>query len=445
MFDHEPLLKVGIIENAPEIRGEFRRDYLVGGAKTLHGLFTARVKNRNVEVSDSYGNVLSAAPEIRSSPSGAATFSLHDVTIGIQFHWERKETQVFQGNLILLTQDGSTVTAINEISLEDYLRSVVSSEMNAEAPREFLRAHAIVSRSWLGAMLDRKTTKTDEEESAPKTAPSDHEKIVWYDREDHPMFDVCADDHCQRYQGITKIITREANDAVESTRGQFLVWKSHICDARYYKACGGRTENFESAWQDTEIPYLKSISDSKQEFPVIVFEADAEEWIQSRPEAFCNVTDDVFLKTILPSFDLETKDFFRWRVEYSREDLEKIVAKKSGIDFGRILDLVPIERGPSGRIIKLKVVGEKNTVVVGKELEIRRWLSDSHLYSSAFMVKAEKDEEGIPTRFVLFGAGWGHGVGMCQIGAAVMAAQGRKAESIVRHYFRGAGIKRLYR
>jgi SpoIID/LytB domain protein len=224
----------------------------------------------------------------------------------------------------------------------------------------------------------------------------------------------------------------------------FLVYDNEICDARYYKACGGMTELFENAWADTPLAYLTNVSDAPQNFPPVVTEEDARAWIHSNPDAYCNTTDGNILRQVLPSFDQETTDFFRWTVVYTRQELEALMAKKSGIDFGTLHALTPLERGPSGRIFKLKIEGAKKTLIVGKELEIRRWFSKSHLYSSAFVVETERDSAGVPVSFTFRGAGWGHGVGLCQIGAAVMAVKGFPAEDIVKHYFRNAQLMTLY-
>jgi SpoIID/LytB domain protein len=316
--------------------------------------------------------------------------------------------------------------------------------MSATAPFELLRAHAVVSRSWLAALLERKQKKEVEQEQSPAAGQRGDELIRWYGHEDHSNFDVCADDHCQRYHGVSTIVSDAVSEAVDSTRGIFLVMEDQICDTRYSKACGGLTENFENVWDDVPVPYLQSVSDASAKHKPIRSEKEAERWINSRPEAYCNTTDQVILRQILPSFDQETADFFRWTVSYSREELEELIRTKSGMDFGTLQDLVPVERGPSGRIVRLKIVGSKKTLTVGKELEIRKWLSASHLYSSAFSVKAERNGKNIPVRFVLTGAGWGHGVGMCQIGAAVMATQGINAEDILSHYFKGTKLARLY-
>jgi stage II sporulation protein D len=382
--------------------------------------------------------------EFRCLALNGATCTLCNVTIGMNFHWERKEDQTFEGNLRFLTDANGTVSAINEIGVEQYLQSVISSEMNAEAPGELLKTHAITSRSWLAAMLERQKKFKNVHIPSQRSQGTKDEILRWYDREDHTHFDVCADDHCQRYQGITKVIANSAKEAVSATRGQFLVHNNEICDARFSKACGGRTELFEHTWEETPIPYLQSVSDSAQAYPQLLNEADAERWILSSPDAYCNTSDGGILKQVLPSFDQETTGFFRWKVEYTQEQLVHILYTKSEIDFGMVMDLVPLSRGPSSRMYKLKVVGSRRTIIVGKELEIRRWFSKSHLYSSAFIVKTERDAKGIPAKFTLFGAGWGHGVGLCQIGAAVMAAKGCKAEEIVKHYFRKSELRKLY-
>jgi len=342
-----------------------------------------------------------------------------------------------------LNLDG-TLSVINRISLEAYLKSVISSEMSAEAPFEFLKAHAITSRSWLVAMLEREAKKKNVQTQAQHSIESEDEIIRWYAREDHVHYDVCADDHCQRYQGITKIISSSVIKTIEETRGIFLVADNEICDARFSKACGGKTELFENCWEDTPISYLKSILDSSLQLSDIDSEEKAEKWILSFPDSYCNTNDESIIRKVMPSYDQETKDFFRWKIEYSRKQLEEILYSKSGIDFGTVLDIIPVKHGPSGRIVKLKIVGSKRTIVVGKELEIRRWLSTSHLYSSAFIVEIERDTNGLPVKFIFHGAGWGHGVGLCQIGAAVMASKGFSAEEILKHYFNGAELKKLF-
>jgi len=328
--------------------------------------------------------------------------------------------------------------------VEQYLKSVIASEMSATAPIELLRAHAITSRSWLVAMLERQKTLGNAGGPARRGRETEEEIVRWYDREDHRFFDVCADDHCQRYHGVTKIISPKAAEAVQDTRGVFLVHGGAICDARYSKSCGERSEVFATAWEGVTVPYLATISDAAVEHPPVTSEEAAEKWVRSAPEAYCNTTDGNILRQVLPSFDQETTDFYRWTVSYTQEELSGLLLKRSGLDFGEIRRLEPLQRGPSGRIVRLRIVGSRRTVVVGKELEIRRWLSSSHLYSSAFVVQHEGGAGEVPARFTLRGAGWGHGVGFCQIGAAVMAARGFKAEQIVKHYFRGAELEKLY-
>ncbi len=444
MISAEPVIDVGIIHGTQGIRGVFNGSYELPNSVRLQDSFTVQVESGTLILIDSDGVEVIRGAEFRCRALNGSTCTLCDVTIGIHFHWERKEDQTFEGNLRFLANDDGTISAINEIGVEQYLQSVISSEMNAEAPLELLKAHAVTSRSWLVAMLERQKKFKSLRKPSQHSQETKDEILRWYDHEDHEHFDVCADDHCQRYQGITKLIANSAEEAVSATRGQFLVHNNEICDARFSKACGGRTELFEHIWEETSIPYLQSVSDSAQAHPRLLHEADAERWILSSPDVYCNTTDRRILKHALPSFDQETTDFFRWKVEYTQNQLINILQTKSKIDFGIIIDLVPLSRGQSGRIFKLKVVGSKRTVIVGKELEIRRWFSQSHLYSSAFIVKTERDAKGIPMKFTFFGAGWGHGVGLCQIGAAVMAAQGYKAEEIVKHYFPKSELKKLY-
>jgi len=444
MISQEPYIKVGVFERTQEAKGTFQGKFAVSNVIGLTGDFHVRSERGTIFFTKSDGQQILSAREIECQPLDQGTFTLKDVVIGIGFHWERKENQTFEGRLRLVAQENHAVAAINELSVESYLKSVISSEMSATAPIELLKAHAITSRSWLVAMLDRQSKQKASGLAAQHTQQSGAELIRWYDREDHTLFDVCADDHCQRYQGLSKIISQAASDAIQATRGQFLVHDGEICDARYYKACGGLTENYENVWDEQSVPYLKSVSDSTTKHRPLRNEQDAERWVNSSPDAFCNTTDGSILRQVLPSFDQETTDFFRWKVEYKREDLEALIKQKSGIDFGELKELIPVKRGPSGRIYKLNIVGSKQTMVVGKELEIRKWLSKSHLYSSAFVVRTELDSEGRPSKFILLGSGWGHGVGLCQIGAAVMATKGYKAEQIVKHYFPGAELETLY-
>ena len=442
MISKEPYIKVGILDHCREVNGNFNGSFTTNGPHQLQGEFSARVEDGRIVLAANNGRDSVTAKDIHCENTSDGMFTLRDVAIGVEFHWERKEDQTFRGNLNLVARDDGSITAINEISIEEYLASVISSEMSAEGPVELLKAHAITSRSWLVAMLERGQRNNDG--AFQRSGQREDELIRWYGREDHDIFDVCADDHCQRYQGITKIISKSAAKAIEATRGLFLVYGEEICDARFSKACGGLTEEFENTWEDKHIPYLENVSDSLVQHPKILNEMAAEDWILSNPDAYCNTTDGTILQQILPSFDQETANFFRWVVDYERNELEEIIRSKSGIDFGTLLDLVPLQRGPSGRISKLKIGGSKKTMVVGKELEIRRWLSKSHLYSSAFIVMTERDSDGTPKHFLLYGAGWGHGVGLCQIGAAVMAAKGFRADEIVKHYFHNTQLRKLY-
>lgn len=446
MITSEPILTVGIMEGCERIAGAFLGLYRDPAGTQLTGPFTCTRSAAGWSFTAGERTLQYPDEDLRFEPAdGNAVVRLDDVTIGVSFHWERKEPQTFRGALRLHHVTGKGITAINEVPLEEYLKSVISSEMSATAPAALLRAHAITSRSWLVAMLERPRTSSPPPVRIETSPDGETTGIVrWYTREDHAEFDVCADDHCQRYQGISKIIAREADEAVEATRGMFLVHAGQICDARFYKACGGLTEDFASAWEDIQVPYLRSVSDGAQTFRPVDSEKRMEEWIEHPPDAYCNTTDAGILRQVLPSFDQETTDFFRWTVRYEAADLGALIAKKSGLDLGRIRSLEPLRRGPSGRITAMRITGSRGSVTVGKELEIRRWLSPSHLYSSAFVVETAAGPDGFPASFTLRGAGWGHGVGLCQIGAAVMATRGMTPEAIVLHYFPGASLSRLY-
>jgi peptidoglycan hydrolase-like amidase len=443
MSMEEPRITVGICDRYPEIRGRMNGLYRTNG-RPLTGGFTARPEGGAVVLGDHFGREILRAPEIRLAAAREATFTLHDVTIGVRFHWERKEEQTFSGNLILLAAGEGKLTAVNELPVEEYLASVVSSEMSDEAPSEFLKAHAVASRSWLVAMLRRGAQKAKEGRKSEHVIRREGEIVRWYDREDHDLFDVCADDHCQRYQGVTRLAAGRVEEAVRVTRGVFLIRDGEICDARYHKACGGMTEDYATCWEEKAVSYLSHVSDAAAPIAPVRTEADAERWILSCPDVYCHTKHPDLLKKILPAFDRETADFFRWQVSYAREELEGTLRAKSGLDFGVLQNLAPLERGPSGRIRRLRVEGTKARVVVGKELEIRRWLSPSHLMSSAFIISVTRESSGVPSRFTLHGAGWGHGVGLCQIGAAVMAEKGFNAEEILRHYFQGAALVKRY-
>ncbi|MEN6618191.1 MAG: SpoIID/LytB domain-containing protein [Rikenellaceae bacterium] len=374
-----------------------------------------------------------------------ASFELSGVTIGINFHWERKENQSFKGSLKLIVE-GDKITAINLIGVEDYLISVISSEMSATASLELLKAHAVISRSWLLAQIQKNKELIESHATYSTMHETEDELVKWYDREDHTKFDICADDHCQRYQGTTKASTEIVSQSVRETWGQLLMFDGKICDARYSKSCGGVFEEFQNCWEDIRYPYLVKERDSKTntEIPDLTIEKNAQEWILSSPEAFCNTSDKKILSQVLNNYDQETVNFYRWKVVYSQSELSALITQRSGVDYGVIMDLIPVERGTSGRLVKLKIAGSKRTRTIGKELEIRRTLSKSHLYSSAFIVEREIGENGIPVKFILKGAGWGHGVGLCQIGAAVMGEGGYRYDQILLHYFVGASIEKLY-
>ena len=370
---------------------------------------------------------------------GDSTFVLHDVVIGVNFHWQRKETQSFKGELRLIVEDGE-VRAINRIDVEEYLVSVISSEMSATSSLEFLKAHTIVSRSWLYAQLLRK----DKVQQSVLGWEKDDEIVRWYAREDHTLFDLCADDHCQRYQGVTRAHNPNVARAVKETSGVVLLHQGKVCDARFSKCCGGVTERFSVCWENVDYDYLQAFRDSKESggFPDLTTENGARSWIESTPESYCSTTDSRVLSQILNGYDCETNDFYRWRVVYSQKELSELVAERSGIDFGTIEELSSVERGSSGRIVKLKITGSKTTKTVGKELEIRRWLSKSHLYSSAFVVDKMIEPTG-EVQFVLKGAGWGHGVGLCQIGAAMMGENGCSCEEILSFYYPETVLSRI--
>lgn len=363
-------------------------------------------------------------------------FDLMDVTIGIHFHWERKEDQKFKGTLKII-DEGTHLTAVNILQLEDYLLSVISSEMSANSSLELLKAHAVISRSWL---LAQKEKAADIGNGYQSCVSTDTEYIRWYDREDHSNFDVCADDHCQRYQGISRAYTPAVKQAIEATKGEVLTYQHRICDARFSKCCGGMTEHFENTWEPVVHPYLSKVADSAVALPEsdLRRETDAGSWILSSPDVFCNTRDPEILSNVLNDYDRETQNFFRWSISFTTEELSALVKERLGIDFGTITELHPIERGVSGRMIKLQITGTKKSLVIGKELVIRKAFSHSHLYSSAFII--EKTAAG----FTLKGAGWGHGVGLCQIGAAVMSARGYNYREILAHYFKNTRLEKKY-
>ena len=484
---NQPKVSVGIM-HASDIRFTFETPYkLVGknGIKNVKG----DVYSGDLQVSLSPDKTeilfegqkytdLSFEPVDKHS---AGTFWLRDVVIGVNFHWERKEDQKFEGNLKFIVEN-EAICPVNIVGVEDYLTSVISSEMSATASMQLLKAHAVISRSWLLSQIEHKE-QFNKQPSCSLATNSEHdcsELIKWYDKDDHINFDVCADDHCQRYQGLTRASTEEVRKAVDETWGEVLWYEGQICDARFYKCCGGMLEEFESAWEDTHYDYLEVVRDSEESVKVEIEartesdtkknvslrkygraaatildlreEGKAEAWIFAEPEALCNTKDANILSQVLNNYDQETLNFYRWKVDYTQEELSALVAKKSGEDFGNIVDIIPIERGTSGRLIRVKIVGTKKSMIIGKELEIRRILSESHLYSSAFVVKRlnaagkyfSADSQEVPAKFELYGAGWGHGVGLCQIGAAVMGAKGYNYDSILYHYYPNSEIVKKY-
>jgi len=439
----EPTIKVGIL-SAKSITFVLNGEFICSNGQVYSGPQTAEHKEGKVFFDDDKFDELLFEPAVET-----ASFDLIDVVIGINFHWERKENQRFKGAL-QLSIISYQLTAINRIKVEDYLTSVISSEMSATASDELLKAHAVISRSWLLHPI-----QTDHPVRTGHTVGIGRDLslqttnyIKWYERDAHTHFDVCADDHCQRYQGITRATTKAVEAAIEATRGVMLMYEDEICDARFSKSCGGVSETFENCWAPEHYSYLTKVIDNPESpecFDLdLTLEANAQKWIRQSPEAFCNTTDKKVLEQVLNNYDQETTDFYRWKVEYSQAEIAELLARRSGFDFGEIIDLVPIVRGESGRLIELKIIGTKQSIVVGKELEIRKWLSNSHLYSSAFVIDTFDLVDGIPQRFTLTGAGWGHGVGLCQIGAAVMGEKGYKYNEILLHYFRGAELKRMY-
>ncbi len=395
------------------------------------------------------GEVLGRFTSFRLDPVdfSSCRITIRDVVIGIGFHWEQKEDQVFRGSVSLMPLEGG-IQAVNSIPLEEYLVSVISSEMRGDSASELLKAHTIISRSWLLAQIEKQDRLSGDSGSYHAVMEREGEYIRWYDREDHTHFHVCADDHCQRYQGITRASNPAVEKAVRETAGEVLIYGDSICDARFSKCCGGVVEQFEHVWEPVSHPYLRRVDDNPPLKPVntadLKIEENAVRFIETEPAAFCNTRDARLLRQVLNDYDQSSPDFYRWTVEYTQEELSGLIREKSGLYFGRIRDLVPVERGESARLVKLKIVGTERTLVVGKELEIRRWLSPSHLYSSAFTVEKLDIRDGIPEKFLIRGAGWGHGVGLCQIGASVMADRGYSHREILMHYFIDSSIEKRY-
>ena len=503
----QPVIDVGLL-TAPQLRVRFNQPFTGPDSRKggICGEQAFTLADGMVEWNGKRYGRLEFRPAGSASEGGDSRgFTLHKVRIGINFHWEREEDQLFSGGLTILPSEEGLV-AINSVLTEDYLLSVISSEMNGDAPEEFLKAHAVISRSWLLARPTlgggdnahgsegscHSAAGNGDNPDSPESPGNGHsgqgisspgsfenDRIIrWYDREDHSLFDVCADDHCQRYQGLLRAGNANIRRAIEATRGLVLTDgpDGAICDTRFSKCCGGVSERFSACWADEDYAYLQPVrdyaclqtdednaaDDGKPDavgiIPDLSDEQNARKWILSSPEAFCNTSDPALLSTVLNSYDQETADFYRWRVEYTQEELSDLLRRRSGIDFGSVLELRPLRRGASGRIIELLIRGTQRTVTVGKELEIRRWLSESHLYSSAFVVdtvyagpasdgqdiRPAINAPAIPAGFILHGAGWGHGVGLCQIGAAAMSARGCTFDRILAHYFRGSYLTRLY-
>ncbi len=455
----EPIINVGILTNY-KIQFELYGDFFISrgninqtpltnqNSKTYSGEFIAERKGNKIQIS-SDNDVWEFEDEIIFHPLVPETefFTLLNVSIGIEFHWERKEKQNFKG-LLKFIKNEDKITAVNIINVEEYLTSVISSEMSARSSIASLKAHSVISRSWLLAQIEKSKEIKDSGSKEKNFIQNEEELIHWYDREEHDLFDVCADDHCQRYQGITKIISENVIDAVRQTKGLVLTYENKICDTRFSKSCGGISEEFQYVWEPISKPYLSSIIDYKYEpenFNLdLTKEENAKQWIMSKPPAFCNTQDKNILSQVLMDFDQITTDFYRWHIEYSQQELAELINTKSGINFGEIIDLLPIERGKSGRLIKLKIIGSNKTLTIGKELVIRRMLSKSHLYSSAIVVEKKNMKNDIPQKFVIYGAGWGHGVGLCQIGAAVMSNLGYLFDEILFHYYPKASLKKIY-
>ena len=431
-YNAEPVVKVGILK-AETIAFVLHGEYMADG-RLVSGPQTATTGEGDTVVWEGR-----AYPTLEFKATSAdCTFEIKDVVIGVNFHWERKEDQRFKGDLTFLFEDG--LTAVDVVPVEDYLASVISSEMSATASLELLKAHAVISRSWLLAQIEKHDRIGESGSHYTACHQTDDELVRWYDREDHVNFHVCADDHCQRYQGVTRQTTPKVAEAVEATRGKVLMYDGELCDARFSKCCGGVFEEFENCWEPVHYNYLVARRDNvdPMDFPDLRIEKNADRWINSRPDAFCNTSSPEILSQVLNNYDQETRDFYRWTVEYTTDELSQLVRERSGIDFGTVTDLQPVERGTSGRLVRLRSVGTKRTMVIGKELEIRRTLSTSHLYSSAFTV--EKTSAG----FRLHGAGWGHGAGLCQIGAAVMGSRGYSYDAILLHYYPNSELKNLY-
>ena len=435
----EPIVSVGIV-SASKLCFSLNAPYTVCSLEQCGKQVVELSEGRILWENNFYDELLFEPNDAQSS------FTLEDVTIGVNFHWERKEAQTFLGKLRFIVENNN-ICAINELPVETYLISVISSEMRATSSLELLKAHAVISRSWLLAQMEQRKAENNNAVKQPSLFKTDEEIVRWYDREDHKHFDVCADDHCQRYQGITKAANKHVVEAIKQTAGEILTSRGEICDARYSKCCGGAVEEFQYCWEDIRKPYLQALPDTMPDttsLPNLTNEAVARQWILSSPNAFCNTTDQKVLSQVLNDFDQETTDFYRWTQIYSQAEVKQLLEEKLAMQFGDIIDLIPMERGKSGRIYRLKIIGTQRTLIIGKELEIRRALSKSHLYSSAFVIEKVDIKDGVPQQFIIKGAGWGHGVGLCQIGAAMMGVQGYRYDEILLHYYKSAEITKAY-
>ncbi|MBF1491646.1 MAG: SpoIID/LytB domain-containing protein [Prevotella pallens] len=435
----EPIVSVGIV-SASKLCFSLNAPYTVCSLEQCGKQVVELSEGRILWENNFYDELLFEPTDAQSS------FTLEDVTIGVNFHWERKEAQTFLGKLRFIVENNN-ICAINELPVETYLISVISSEMRATSSLELLKAHAVISRSWLLAQMEQRKAENSNVVNQPSLFKTDNEIVRWYDREDHKHFDVCADDHCQRYQGITKAANKHVVEAIKQTAGEILTSRGEICDARYSKCCGGAVEEFQYCWENIRKPYLQALPDTMPDttsLPNLTNEAVARQWILSSPNAFCNTTDQKVLSQVLNDFDQETTDFYRWTQIYSQAEVKQLLEEKLEVQFGNIIDLIPMERGKSGRIYRLKIIGTQRTLIIGKELEIRRALSKSHLYSSAFVVEKVDIKDGVPQQFIIKGAGWGHGVGLCQIGAAMMGVQGYRYDEILLHYYKSAEITKAY-
>lgn len=435
----EPIVSVGIV-SASKLCFSLNVPYAVCSLERCGKQVVELSEGRILWENNFYDELLFEPNDTQSS------FTLEDVTIGVNFHWERKEAQTFLGKLRFIVENNN-ICAINELPVETYLISVISSEMRATSSLELLKAHAVISRSWLLAQMEQRKAENNNAVKQPSLFKTDEEIVRWYDREDHKHFDVCADDHCQRYQGITKAANKHVVEAIKQTAGEILTSRGEICDARYSKCCGGAVEEFQYCWENIRKPYLQALPDTMPDttsLPNLTNEAVARQWILSSPNAFCNTTDQKVLSLVLNDFDQETTDFYRWTQIYSQAEVKQLLEEKLAMQFGDIIDLIPMERGKSGRIYRLKIIGTQRTLIIGKELEIRRALSKSHLYSSAFVVEKADIKDGVPQQFIIKGAGWGHGVGLCQIGAAMMGVQGYRYDEILLHYYKSAEITKAY-